>query len=162
MVWHGGLMACKGLTGDYLCSGWVSLAQHIRQRDVTCRGCDRGAEDIRLEVHHRRYGTPGTCGSCVLTQVDENDLTLLCVECHDAITNVRRRIREKPDITPTFVAPPTISKFATTRMEAPTPIILESPTRMTQIILSKPRIEAIPIPAPARSREPIPKVRFTP
>src|SRR3954466_3044836 len=58
-----------------------------------CRGCDRGPDEVRLEVHHRVYGVSGSCGHCYLTAVDDEDLTTLCVDCHDVITDVRRRIR---------------------------------------------------------------------
>ena len=56
-------------------------------------GVQSGRTEIRLEVHHRDHGTPGPCGQCVLTGVDDDDLTTLCVECHDEVTNIRRRVR---------------------------------------------------------------------
>jgi hypothetical protein len=87
-------MTCRGTTGDYVCEGWRARAATIRERDgVRCRGCNRDEEQVRLEVHHRVYGTPGPCGQCVLAGVGDDDLTTLCINCHDAITNIRRRIR---------------------------------------------------------------------
>jgi hypothetical protein len=87
-------MTCGGSIGDYLCEGWRTRADAIRKRDGgRCRGCNRGDEEVRLEVHHRVYGTPGGCGNCVLLGVQDDDLVTLCIDCHDAITNIRRRIR---------------------------------------------------------------------
>ena len=90
-------MACKGIFGDYSCTGWRLLATRIRERDGNrCRGCNRGAPDVSLEVHHRTYGDPGQCGECYLTGVTDDDLITLCggiSGCHEAITNVRRAAR---------------------------------------------------------------------
>jgi hypothetical protein len=87
-------MSCQGNVGDYLCPGWITRTAKIRARDGNrCRGCDRIADEIRLEVHHRRYGIAGPCGQCYLTAVADEDLTTLCIDCHDGITDVRRRVR---------------------------------------------------------------------
>lgn len=87
-------MSCSGLNGDYRCAGWITVTERIRDRDrKKCRGCNRNADEIRLEVHHRAYGKPGSCGNCYLTGVLDDDLITLCIDCHDAITDVRRRIR---------------------------------------------------------------------
>lgn len=87
-------MSCQGRIGDYLCPGWRSRAAAIKERDGhRCRGCDRDEGVIVLEVHHRRYGNPGKCGECFLTSVAEEDLLTLCIECHEAITSVRRAAR---------------------------------------------------------------------
>lgn len=89
-------LACKGMEADYLCDGWRKLADKVRKRDGNrCRGCDRSADQISLQVHHRRYGPSGyqRCGTCWLTGVTLDDLTTLCIDCHDAITSVRRRVR---------------------------------------------------------------------
>jgi hypothetical protein len=87
-------LSCQGHLGDYLCPGWRIRAEAIKERDGhRCRGCDRDEDAIFLEVHHRRYGDPGHCGECFLTRVDDDDLLTLCVECHLAITNVRRAAR---------------------------------------------------------------------
>lgn len=97
-------MPCDKSQPDYLCIGWRNRTEVIRERDDNkCRGCNRSAEVVRLEVHHRKYGPHGKCGECILTGVTNDDLTTLCVECHDAITNVRRNIRyankeHKPEI----------------------------------------------------------------
>lgn len=75
-------MACQGSVGDYLCPGWCERRDRMRKRDGgRCRGCNRAEEDVRLEVHHRVYGTPGACGSCVLTGVADEDLATLCIDC---------------------------------------------------------------------------------
>lgn len=105
-------MPCKGVAADYLCLGWQRRAALIRERDGgRCRGCNRTQDEVRLEVHHRTYGAPGPCGACILTGVHDNDLTLFCVECHDALTDIRRRTRyavrihEAPLIAAPIIAP---------------------------------------------------------
>jgi hypothetical protein len=50
-----------------------------------CRGCNRGAGEIELQVHHRTYENFGN--------ESPGDLTTLCIECHPAITDVVRRRR---------------------------------------------------------------------
>jgi hypothetical protein len=50
-----------------------------------CRGCNLGADEIELQVHHRSYAN--------FRNEVASDLTTLCVECHTAITNVIRRRR---------------------------------------------------------------------
>jgi hypothetical protein len=87
-------MTCHGGAVDYLCEGWRTRATAIRKRDGgRCRACNRDEEEVRLEVHHRVYGTPGPCGQCVLTGVEDDDLVTLCIDCHDAVTNIRRHVR---------------------------------------------------------------------
>jgi hypothetical protein len=87
-------MTCDNGTSDYLCEGWRTRAAAIRGRDGgRCRACNRQEEAVRLEVHHRTYGMPGLCGRCVLTGVEDDDLVTLCIDCHDAITSIRRRLR---------------------------------------------------------------------
>lgn len=87
-------MTCHGQVGDYLCVGWTKLRDRIRARDGNrCRGCNRTEGEVRLEVHHRIYGSSGHCGDCTLCGVDDEDLCTLCVDCHDSITDVRRRVR---------------------------------------------------------------------
>jgi hypothetical protein len=63
---------------------------HARQTELAasghrCRGCNLGAEEIELQVHHRSYAN--------FRNEVASDLTTLCVECHTAITNVIRRRR---------------------------------------------------------------------
>ena len=124
-------MACSGLQGDYLCTGWRTRAEAVRQRDgERCRGCNRGADETRLEVHHRRYGAPkNECGGCVLTGVADDDLVTLCADCHDAITSVRRRIR-----------------YGDRTVEA---VVLEVPTPNRGSIAVRVEIEAEPLSTPA-------------
>jgi hypothetical protein len=100
-------MPCIGFSGDYGCAGWRTRAEAIRKRDGDrCRGCNRGAEEIRIEVHHRIYGKPGAaCGACLLTGVADADLVSLCADCHDAITSIRRRVRfAQREVVPIIVA----------------------------------------------------------
>lgn len=100
-------MSCRGWVADYLCAGWRERTSAIRKRDGNrCRGCNRSEDDIRLEVHHRVYGSPGSCGQCYLTGVSDDDLMTLCVDCHDCITDVRRRVRygSNVPIEVTFIA----------------------------------------------------------
>lgn len=116
-------MACQGSIGDYLCDGWRQRAALIRARDgERCRGCNRGADVVRLEVHHRRYGTQGGCGACVLTGVADDDLVTLCGGpdgCHEAVTNVRRALRYADrEVEPIEVSAPTSARIVvTTRVE---------------------------------------------
>lgn len=87
-------MTCVGPVGDYFCKGWTARRIAILERDGhRCRGCDRASSETDLQVHHRRYGGHGPCGSCVLTGISDVDLIALCVKCHDAITDVRRELR---------------------------------------------------------------------
>jgi hypothetical protein len=88
-------VGCVNALGDYACQGWRARAAAIRRRDgERCRGCNRGADEVRLEVHHRLYGKPGAaCGDCVLTAVADEDLSTYCADCHLAITDVVRRLR---------------------------------------------------------------------
>lgn len=87
-------MVCQAGVGDYLCPGWRKMADRIRARDSSrCRGCNREGDVVRLEVHHRRYGSHGECGACILTGVTDEDCVTLCIDCHDGITDVRRRVR---------------------------------------------------------------------
>jgi 5-methylcytosine-specific restriction endonuclease McrA len=50
-----------------------------------CRICNRGREEVRLEVHHRTYRNFG----CELM----SDLTTLCADCHVGNTDMLRRRR---------------------------------------------------------------------
>jgi 5-methylcytosine-specific restriction endonuclease McrA len=54
----------------------------LRRDQYRCRGCDATEN---LEVHHRTYAHFGS--------ERPEDLTVLCHECHDAITTVIRRRR---------------------------------------------------------------------
>ena len=107
-------MTCRGTSGDYLCQGWRNMAAQVLDRDGSrCRGCNRTKDDARLEVHHRAYGAPGPCGKCVLTGVSLDDLTTLCADCHEAITNVRRRLRYGGQtVEVSFVPDPTPAQVA--------------------------------------------------
>ncbi len=110
-------MACKGTSGDYSCNGWRLLATRIRERDGNrCRGCNRGAPDVSLEVHHRTYGDPGQCGECYLTGVSDDDLITLCAgvdSCHEAITNVRRKARGPAMVVIGVTATPAVHQTST-------------------------------------------------
>lgn len=86
---------CDGSHPDYLCPGWKRRADKIRNRDgYCCRGCGRSSNEVVLQVHHRVYNWAHgrRCGKCFLLGVDDNDLTTLCVDCHQAITEVRRAL----------------------------------------------------------------------
>jgi hypothetical protein len=50
-----------------------------------CRVCNRGPDEVRLEVHHRTYENFG----CELA----SDLTTLCADCHVGNTDMLRRRR---------------------------------------------------------------------
>ena len=75
---------------DYNSLEWLELRGACLERDdYRCRGCNRSADEFQspLEVHHRvyDYGQPNP----LIVPIDE--LTTLCPECHEAITNIRRR-----------------------------------------------------------------------
>ena len=57
----------------------------ILEQDNECGVCWRSGEHYKMELHHRHYDTWG----------NENleDVILLCVSCHDAITSVIRSRR---------------------------------------------------------------------
>ena len=131
-------MPCQGLIGDYSCPGWRKRAEQIRERDRNrCRGCNRDQETIALEVHHRTYGNPGSCGACYLTAVEDDDLVTLCIECHEAVTNVRRAAR-----------------YATRIIEVGTissPVAVSEPVRRAEIVpieLAAPPVAAVVVVRP--------------
>lgn len=122
-------MSCQGLTGDYLCRGWIERRNRIRKRDgQRCRGCNRTEEEVDLQVHHRVYGIPGECGNCVLTGVYDEDLLTLCVNCHDAITNARRDLRYSLD--PVYVT------------------LVQEPTPAQRVVIAETIITTEPTPEP--------------
>lgn len=128
-------MACQGSVGDYLCDGWRQRAEQIRRRDGDqCRGCNRSSEEVRLEVHHRRYGKHGGCGECVLTGVTDEDLVTLCGGpggCHEAITNVRRALRyaDREVVHAELAAPSVARVVVRARLEVVTEHTPEPPAR---------------------------------
>lgn len=128
-------MPCKGGEGDYLCDGWRRRAEAIRKRDGgRCRGCGRGEAEVRLEVHHRAYGRPGPCGQCHLLGVADEDLTTLCADCHEAVTNVRRGVRfarriivAAPVPPPAARAAPMLQRTVLVASPEPTPALRTAP-----------------------------------
>jgi hypothetical protein len=75
--------------------------QQLRNQRLTidnhrCAACNRSSEEIRLECHHRHYKT-------FWHEDVHRDLLTLCVQCHEAVTNVIRGIRYDkrgtPDVT---------------------------------------------------------------
>lgn len=138
---------------SYSCSGWQARAKAIRDRDSNrCRGCNRSGDDVRIEVHHRRYGRPGaSCGECWLLGVADDDLTTLCVDCHDAITNVRRRLRyddQEPMPVPVVQAPVAVMPVIRARRDVPL-IPVDVPITPRPIIRTKvPTVEVVPIGEP--------------
>jgi len=128
-------MPCEGHIGDYLCQGWRIRAEAIRARDgQRCRNCERDNETIQLQVHHWRYGSPGQCGNCYLTGIEDADLITLCIECHEAVTSVRRAIRYRSRVIEVTIAP-----------DPPVSIAVSSRAKVTL------RIEPIADPPPAKS-----------
>ena len=57
----------------------------ILEQENECGVCWRSGEHYRMELHHRHYDNWGEEG--------EQDVILLCVSCHDAITSVIRSRR---------------------------------------------------------------------
>jgi len=57
----------------------------ILDRNNECGVCWRSGEHYRMELHHRHYDNWG--------EEAMEDVVLLCVSCHDAITNVIRSRR---------------------------------------------------------------------
>ena len=65
---------------------WYALRDlKILEQDNECGVCWRSGEHYRMELHHRHYDTWGDEGL--------QDVILLCVSCHDAITSVIRSRR---------------------------------------------------------------------
>jgi len=66
---------------------WEKIRKQALKRDgYQCRLCNHSQKDgYRLECHHRHYENWG----------EENleDVTMLCIECHDLITNYNRESR---------------------------------------------------------------------
>lgn len=58
------------------------------------------------------------CGECYLTGVTDDDLVTLCIECHEAVTNVRRRIRYSRQTVVTFEEAEPVVYRSNPRMEA--------------------------------------------
>jgi 5-methylcytosine-specific restriction endonuclease McrA len=65
-------------------NGAARMAE-LKASGFRCRICNRGREDVRLEVHHRTYRNFG----CELV----SDLTTLCADCHVVNTDMLRRRR---------------------------------------------------------------------
>ncbi|MBR1133289.1 HNH endonuclease [Bradyrhizobium iriomotense] len=70
------------MNSDAWKSGAARLAE-LAASGFRCRICNRGADEVRLEVHHRTYENFGH----ELT----TDLTTLCSECHLVNTDALRR-----------------------------------------------------------------------
>ncbi len=114
-------MVCRWFIPDYSCQGWQDRRKKIIARDSErCRGCNKGKDSVRLEVHHRCYGKPGPCGHCVLIGVTDEDLTTLCITCHDLITNKRRIDRYA------LKAPMEV-------VNIPLPVVVDAPLRIKMI-----------------------------
>ena len=65
---------------------WDALRIFIRAtQGNSCKVCWRNGDDYTLELHHRHYDTWGN--------ESPNDVAMLCVSCHDAITEVIRNRR---------------------------------------------------------------------
>jgi 5-methylcytosine-specific restriction endonuclease McrA len=65
---------------------WYGLRELvILEQGNECGVCWRSGEHYRMELHHRHYDTWGQEGL--------QDVILLCVSCHDAITSVIRSRR---------------------------------------------------------------------
>jgi 5-methylcytosine-specific restriction endonuclease McrA len=76
-----------------------------------CRLCNRSNAEIELHVHHRTYERFGA--------EETSDLTTLCCECHDVVTEMLRRRR--------YVVRVPLSCDVVASIENPTP--LRDPTR---------------------------------
>lgn len=57
----------------------------LRASGFRCRVCNAGRDETRLEVHHRTYVRLG--------REVVGDLTTLCSECHEDVTDFLRRRR---------------------------------------------------------------------
>ena len=65
---------------------WYALRDLvILEQDNECGVCWRSGEHYKMELHHRHYDTWGSEAM--------EDVILLCVSCHDAITSVIRSRR---------------------------------------------------------------------
>jgi hypothetical protein len=69
-------------------NAWLRNPSRLAEKAASghrCRGCNRGADETQLQVHHRTYANFGN--------ELPSDLTTLCVDCHPAITDIIRRRR---------------------------------------------------------------------
>lgn len=57
----------------------------LRASGFRCRVCNAGRDEVRLEVHHRTYAHLG--------RERVSDLTTLCRDCHEGVTDFLRRRR---------------------------------------------------------------------
>jgi 5-methylcytosine-specific restriction endonuclease McrA len=65
---------------------WYALRDlKILDQDNCCGVCWRSGEHYKMELHHRHYDTWGEEGM--------EDVILLCISCHDAVTSVIRSRR---------------------------------------------------------------------
>jgi hypothetical protein len=72
---------------------WFALREFVMEKQSNhCGVCWRSGDDYKMELHHRHYDTWGNEGL--------EDVVLLCVSCHDAITStIRSRRMAKGDQT---------------------------------------------------------------
>lgn len=74
---------------------WKEKADAAKARaGWRCQTCNRPHKQVRLEAHHRTYERLGW-------EVDE-DITVLCSDCHKAITRLIQEIRHSTKSFPAF------------------------------------------------------------
>ena len=69
-------------------TGWRSSAARrieLAASGYRCRICNRPESEVQLEVHHRTYERLGA--------EEPGDLTTLCCDCHQVVTDMLRRRR---------------------------------------------------------------------
>lgn len=100
---------------QYICSyawrGSTARLQELASALNRCRLCNASSSEAVLHVHHRTYERFGAEWA--------TDLTTLCEECHDVVTNMlrgRRYVRREP-------------KFCDFVRPLPKPSALFDPTR---------------------------------
>lgn len=83
-------MAKQSLKHFYNSKEWIRLANHIRKK--YCYICQECNKPNSSEVHHIKYVTDTNVTDPAIT-LNENNLTLLCRECHNKVHNRFRPIR---------------------------------------------------------------------
>jgi 5-methylcytosine-specific restriction endonuclease McrA len=80
---------CSPTYAAYISSyAWRANPARLEELEAAgfrCRICNRSADEVRLEVHHRTYQNFG--------RELATDLTTLCVDCHIGNTDMLRRRR---------------------------------------------------------------------
>lgn len=125
---------------------WMKLReQKAQEQNHQCGTCWRTSKEYVMELHHRHYDTWGN--------ERPEDVVMLCVSCHDAITGVirNRRMALGDQTFNTIVLEPTQirSKKPNARN-----VVVPSAVAVNQILMSaRPKIKTVVIPAVQHHKE---------